>query len=89
MVKTKDVVEKAAESFEKDNRVELQIQIPENQPGKSILKAKTTETSSLSPQQPSHTKETTIIKFNNDAPKDAEGKAPVKIVKIKRKWFFS
>ena len=95
VVKTKDVVEKPQEvapqnKLKSDNKVELKIQIPEqqHQPSKSILKTKTTEVetpainSLTSP--PSHSnKETTIIKFNNEGQKDTDGKPQVKIVKIK------
>ena len=93
VVKTKDVVEKPPEvqkqqiqEEKQDNKVELQIQIPEHHPAKSILKTKTAEgeisVSPLSPSQQSN-KETTIIKFNNENSKDSEGKHQVKIVKIK------
>ena len=88
VVKTKDAVEKPPEKVvevekpDKKNRKELHIQIPE-QPAKSILKTKQGETEPSVVSPPVAHKETTVIKFNNEAVKDTENKAQVKIVKIK------
>jgi len=93
VVKTKDAVEKTPEKgveVEKtQKRKELHIQIPEPQvsqasPAKSILKTKQVEAEPAATPPPATTqKETTVIKFNNEAGKEADGKAQVKIVKIK------
>merc|ERR1719400_1972353 len=68
---------------------ELHIQIPEPQvsqasPAKSILKTKQVEAEpAATPPPATAQKETTVIKFNNEASKEVDGKAQVKIVKIK------
>ena len=93
VVKTKEIVEKdksleqeSTLSKKADNRAEMQIQVP---PSKSILKTKhsdneavTSPTTGIYPQI-QQSKETTIIKFNNEGANDIENKPQVKIVKIK------
>ena len=90
VVKTKDAVEKVPEKVveveKPQKRKDLHIQIPEPQPSpaKSILKTKQVEAEPAATPPPlSSQKETTVIKFNNEAGKEGDGKTQVKIVKIK------